>query len=113
MKETRARELVIKRSHTLCERCGGAGAEYSHRRTRGVKDDHEWCPCNALRLCRGCHRWAHEFPSQARWEGVHVSRYMENPRHSPVRLINGWWFLTCEGGARYLGPRNLDFSAGM
>ena len=95
---TKTRELIKARSGGRCERCGGRGAEYSHRRTRTVRDAHTACPCNALWSCRTCHAWLHKNPSAALEEGVMLSRYTEAPYAVAVVTIAGLVVLDCEGG---------------
>lgn len=112
MRETRARELVRERSRGRCEGCGGQATDYSHRRSVAVADDHQWCPCNALHLCRTCHRWAHDNPEKARLRGWHVSRYTDRPALVPTTTISGWHTLDCEGSGRWLHANEILFSDG-
>ena len=102
MRETNARELLHQRSRGRCEGCGGNATDYSHRRTVAVGGKHQWCPCNALHLCRTCHRWAHQNPDQARRRGWHVSRYTDEPGTVPALTIAGTFTLDCEGGGSHL-----------
>ena len=102
MRATAAREALRKRSRGRCEGCGGSATDYSHRRTVSIRDEHQWCPCNALHLCRTCHRWAHHNPEQARERGWHVSRYENNPGTVPAVTIAGRFILDCEGGGSHL-----------
>lgn len=95
-----ARNTVAMRAHHLCEVCGGRGQEFSHRRTRAVRDDHLWCPCNALLSCHTCHATMHAGPVEARRVGQHVSRYIAEPATVPVQLSVGWAMLDCDGGGR-------------
>lgn len=92
-----AREALLRRAGRQCEVCGGVGRDYSHRRTRSVKDAHQWCPCNAVWACRTCHDAMHAAPAQARERGHHVSRYVEEPATIPVRLRGRWFVLLCDG----------------
>ena len=112
MRETAAREALRKRSRGRCEGCGGTATDYSHRRTVAVPDDHQWCPCNALHLCRTCHSWAHHNPGKARLRGWHVSRYTERPGHVPACTIQGWFTLDCEGSGRYVHGDDIVISDG-
>jgi hypothetical protein len=100
--EAEARKAVYVRSRGRCEGCGGTATDYSHRRTVAVRGQHQWCPCNALHLCRTCHRWAHDNPEAARERGWHVSRYVDDPGTVPAVTIAGTFILDCEGGGSHL-----------
>lgn len=94
---TKTRELLYARSGRRCERCNGNGAEYAHRRPRGVRDEHTACPCNACWLCRVCHKAMTVNPAVATQEGYAVSRYDDKPWETPVLTVAGWVRLDCEG----------------
>lgn len=98
---TSTREAIQVRSGGRCERCGGVGGEYSHRRPRGVRDEHTACPCNALWLCRTCHAWLHKNPRSALAEGIALSRYVAEPASRPVTTTAGVVVLDHEGGWSY------------
>lgn len=112
MRETKARELLRERSRGRCEGCRGAATDYSHRRTVAVPDEHQWCPCNALHLCRTCHKWAHDNPEKARLRGWHVSRYMDTPSDVPAAIITGWVTLDCEGSGQWVHDDSIIVSDG-
>lgn len=96
--EKSARRKVDERSHGRCERCGAKDAsDYSHRRTTAVRDDHQWCACNATKACRTCHAWAHSNPTLAKAIGFAVSRFETHVAGVPAKLLNGWRILTCSG----------------
>lgn len=94
-----AREAVFARSRLRCEVCGGRASDYSHRRTRAVRGEHQHCPCNALAACRTCHRRMHDGPEAARFRGWHVSSAEAEPGSVPVYLPfrQGWFLLGCDG----------------
>lgn len=95
--EVDARRLVGQRSNRGCETCGGNGYEFSHRRTRAIRDDHLWCPCNGTLSCHTCHEWLHRHPDDAKVLGLMVSRYVDEPGTVPARLKTGWVLLHCDG----------------
>jgi hypothetical protein len=107
-----AREAVRLRSHGLCEVCGGRGYEYSHRQTRAV-GDHKWCPCNGVNACRSCHAAMHSSPGTARSEGLHVSRFANDPSRIPVHLSVGWCLLACDGGGKVLKDAEVVVEYGI
>jgi hypothetical protein len=92
-----ARLAVEKRDHQMCVMCGHKGADWHHRRTRSVVDDHQHCACNGILLCRRDHQWAHSHPESARAIGVVVSRYTVEPFTVPVLSYDGWWRHACDG----------------
>lgn len=108
-----AREAVTLRAHRRCEVCGGGGQEFSHRRTRAVRDDHKWCPCNGIFSCRTCHSQMHAGPLTARYDGLHVSRFEALPGIIPVRLSVGWAILDCEGGGRVIDASEVIHEYGI
>lgn len=90
------RTAVKVREGMRCLRCGGAGTDWHHRRTRSVKDEHQHCQCNGILLCRTCHSWVHGHPFQARRFGWIVSRHTERPAETPILLRSGDWVtLSC------------------
>lgn len=95
------REQVKNRDLSRCFRCGGPGAEWHHRRSRSVRDEHRHCACNGVWLCRTCHRWAHANPFEARAVGLIVSRYQPQPGAEPAVARFGTLFLLCNGKFRY------------
>lgn len=92
------REQVKKRDGDRCVRCRGKGAEWHHRRSRSVRDEHQHCSCNGVWLCNTCHRWAHAHPFDARRDGLIVSRHVSVPASQPVTTWFGPASLDCEGG---------------
>jgi hypothetical protein len=108
-----ARIAVESRDGLLCVRCRHFGADWHHRRTRAVDDRHRHCPCNGVLLCRTCHSVAHRMPEASRMLGLIVSRFCECPWMVPVKMIDGWWELDCEGGARSLQDRNVVLDEGI
>ena len=92
-----ARRIVFARAKNRCEVCGGPGQEFSHRRSKGVRDKYTDTPENGLCACRTCHAEMHANPEQARRLGHHVSRYTVYPGDVPVYLKGGWWLLASDG----------------
>jgi hypothetical protein len=97
MRETQARKLVRERARGRCEVCGGNGYQWSHRRTRSIRDEHTWCPCNGLLACSTCHMKMHMNPEWARERGLHVSSFVDEPGTVPVMLRSFQWRLHCDG----------------
>lgn len=84
----------------MCQRCGGVGSDWHHRRSRRVVDEHTHCPCNGVLLCRTCHAWVHGHPELAQGMGLIVSAYW-SPSMFPVQCFDGReWLLDCEGNFR-------------
>jgi hypothetical protein len=92
---TRSREIVARRSDGRCERCGGPGSDWHHRRRRRIVE-HRHCPCNGVRLCSTCHRWAHANPEAARASGFIVPSHLR-PQDVPIRAHGMWWRHDCDG----------------
>lgn len=91
------RAVIFARWRGACARCGSPASDYAHRRTRGVRDAHTACPCNALALCRVCHSWCHKNPEAAAKAGLTLSRYETEPWTVPVETIFGRVTLRCDG----------------
>lgn len=91
----RARVAVRERHQGRCERCGGPGAHWHHRKSRSVRGEHRHCICNGLWLCASCHTWAHANHDAAVEEGVIVPRWGEDP--------GDWSVLTYQGIRLRLG----------
>lgn len=90
---------VKARDGHRCVRCGGRGAEWHHRRSKSVRDEHRHCTCNGVWLCTGCHQWVHSHPFEARSSGFIVSRHNPLPASEPVMcVLRGQIALDCEGG---------------
>lgn len=96
-----SRQIVKARARGRCERCNGVGAEWHHRRTRSVRDDHRHCPCNGVLLCSGCHQWVHAHPFEARQAGWIVSRHTVQPGLHPVHTLWGVRWHDCDGDTTY------------
>ena len=101
-----ARRVVFARAKNRCEVCGGPGQEFSHRRTRAVRDQYTDTPENGLCACRTCHKRMHDNPERARELGHHVSRYTKFPGGVPVYLKGAWWLL-CDDGTMALTDRRI------
>jgi hypothetical protein len=93
-----ARTAVRVRAHHRCERCGGMGAHWHHRRSRRIVDVHQHCPCNGVWLCGTCHRWVHAHPIEARTTGWIVSVWVDQPTAVPVHTVWGERVHDCHGG---------------
>lgn len=99
---TASRLIVGARDLNRCCRCGMPGAtDWHHRRTRAVVDEHQHCPCNGALLCRTCHSWAHQHPTEARRTGFIVSRYESEPSTVAVQSPWGTRLHLCDGSVRY------------
>jgi hypothetical protein len=95
----KSREAVKQRAMGRCERCGGPGSQWHHRRGRSVKDLHRHCPCNGVWLCPTCHTWAHAHPEEAREEGFIVSRAESSPGRWGLAHYQGRFVRPdCQGG---------------
>lgn len=99
----RSRIIVRRRERDLCIRCAGKGAQWHHRRSRSVVDEHQHCPCNGVLLCPTCHAWVHAHPFEARGLGLIVSRHTAVPGEVPVvsYFYNPGLLLQCEGGFNF------------
>lgn len=97
---TTVRLKVKIRDRFRCCRCGMSGAEWQHRRSRSVRDEHTHCTCNGIWLCSECHAWVHAHPLLARIAGWSVSRSQRQPGLEPVDCIQhgGKVLLDCDGG---------------
>lgn len=99
LNENQCRSLVLARSGGRCERCGGIGRSYHHRKKRGQGG--EWDPTNIVRLCgtgtTGCHGWVEEHPNEAQTQGFHV-RPWERPDEVPVKWQRSKWYLLLPDG---------------
>lgn len=84
--------LVTARCGGRCERCGGIGRSFHHRKK--VSQGGEWCPSNIVRLCgsgtTGCHGWVEHEPNAAEAEGWHV-RPWGCPEEIPVKYGRKEW----------------------
>lgn len=112
-----SRRIVEQRDGRRCVRCGGVGSEWHHRRGRAVRDQHQHCACNGIMLCPTCHAYVHRYPTIAGGLGFIVSRFEPEPSTVPVRSVQGWAEMTCDGHAfpvllQHLsledGPRIVD-----
>jgi hypothetical protein len=103
---TKQRLLVKNREQGRCAMCQLRGAEWHHRRSRRVRDEHRHCACNGLWLCGTCHRWAHAEPVRSLPWGFVVSQYEATPFLVPyLRLGTEWLQATCGG---LLQPLSAD-----
>jgi hypothetical protein len=94
---TAKRAAVKVRDNWRCVRCGGPGAEWHHRRSRSVRDEHRHDTCNGVLLCSTCHRWVHAHPFAARNTGFIVSRHAMPFTEPVLCAMRGWVLLTCDG----------------
>ncbi len=68
-----------------CQRCGSPrDLERHHRRGKASggsqNRSHAHCPCNGVRLCPPCHRWAHRLERrEAEVQGFIVSQSVDEP----------------------------------
>lgn len=85
---TLSRKRVIARAQGRCERCGGKGAHWHHRRSRSVRDELTHSPANGVLLCTFDHAYVHANPTEARETGFIVSRY-QDPRLVPITRWDG------------------------
>jgi len=90
-----------------CQRCGKEGRlERHHRRAKASGGSgaraHTQCACNGVKLCRGCHRWVHVHPADAREAGWIVRQSVSQPGSIPMTPWHtaSWnrWYPLCEGG---------------
>ena len=107
-----SRRIVERREGRLCARCRGAGTDWHHRRSRSVRDLHQHCACNGVLLCRTCHEWAHRYPVQAKAQGFVVARHEAEPGAFPVRRLDGWWLLLCDGSDVALSAEHVVMRGG-
>lgn len=110
--ERDARLLVRRRANNSCEVCGGPGYQFSHRRTRSVRDEHQWCPCNGLLACQTCHSVMHRNPENARAWGHHVSSFVDLPGEVPVHLLGRWWMVRCDGSYSWAPDKHVSLIDG-
>lgn len=82
---------VALRHGGRCLRCGGAGTDFHHRRSRRVRDEHTHHPCNGIWLCRTCHSWVHRHPALAQDKGWIVSQWVAEPGTKKVKAFTGDW----------------------
>lgn len=94
---TKAREVVVAREQGSCLRCAARGAEWAHRRSRAVHDQHTMCPCNGAYLCTTCHDWCHKNPRLAMAAGLMVSRHVAEPGRIAVESWYSTIWLHCNG----------------
>lgn len=104
---------MVARACGRCERCGGIGRSYHHRKKRGQGG--EWSAANIVLLCgtgtTGCHGWIEEHPNAAEKEGFHV-RPWEDPDEVPVKWQRtDWLLLLPNGDVCDSEPREQDHAA--
>lgn len=102
-----SRRTVERRQRLRCLRCGGAGSEWHHRRSRRVRAAHRHCPCNGVLLCGSCHRWAHANHEEARATGFIVSQWVDEPSVVPLMTPWGWSQIDCVGDEVPLSPAQI------
>lgn len=108
-----SRRIVERRDRGRCVRCGGVGTDWHHRRGRSVKDQHQHCACNGILLCRTCHSYVHHYPSIAAGMGFVVSRHEPWPESTPVKSVQGWAILSCEGDATWTPESEIEIVDGV
>jgi hypothetical protein len=95
--------VVQVRDMHRCGRCGMAGNNWHHRRSKSIRDGHTHCPCNGVWLCgtgsTGCHGWVHANPFVSRKNGWIVSRHEAVPGSIPMlsAMHKTWVWLDCDG----------------
>lgn len=93
-------ERIFDRESGVCLRCGGAGSEVHHRRSRGMggtaKDPHG--VANLVLLCAACHRWVESHRAAAYEQGWLIRRSNPTPADQiPVQTGRGLVWLTNNG----------------
>lgn len=100
-----SRVAVRERARGRCERCGGPGSQWHHRRRRAVVDEHRHAPCNGVWLCQSCHAYIHSHPIDGRMDGFIVPSVTDHPANVPVQTLWGLRWLTCDGKYSDTGER--------
>lgn len=99
--EKDARRIVRKRSGGRCEVCGLArAAEFQHRKNRSQGG--QWHAANGLDVCSPCHRYIHDNPAIAAFEGWTVLSW-EEPGQKFVKTLCGYRWHDDEGDVTNLG----------
>lgn len=84
-----ARKLALARDGGKCLRCLGEAADVHHRRVKGMggtSDDYiKYGLANLVSLCRECHSWVHNNPSDAYSSGFLVHGW-DDPAEIPIAL---------------------------
>lgn len=83
-----SRLAVQNRSQGRCERCGGPGHHWHHRRSRSIRDELTHSPANGTLLCTFDHAWVHAHPKEAKIEGFIVPRWGD-PLSVPIKRWDG------------------------
>lgn len=100
------RRQVKERDGGRCTRCQMAGAQWHHRRSRRVVDEHTHCACNGLWMCPTCHRWAHDNPITAKRTGQIIPPWVDDMWNIPFTRLGATWMLpSCDG---LLQPLSAD-----
>jgi hypothetical protein len=90
--EQQCKSLVLARAGGRCERCGGIGKSYHHRKKRSQGG--EWSADNVVFLCghgtAGCHGWIEHNANKAEEEGWHV-RPWQDPEDIPIKYRRTEW----------------------
>lgn len=97
----RTRDLMLKRSKGLCERCGAPAPihQFHHRRPRamgGTRRTDTAEAVNGLVLHPRCHTWVERNRQEAVELGLLVPQHRD-PGDTPVRLWDGWFMLNPDG----------------
>lgn len=77
-----------------------------------MRDRHQHCACNGILLCRTCHTYVHKYPTVAMGLGFVVSRYEPWPESTPVKTVQGWAIMTCEGYASWTPESTIQIVEG-
>lgn len=99
---SKMRTVIRARDNNQCQRCGLAGTEIHHRRSRRTRDQHTHCACSLILLCSDCHRHVTVAVADARLEGMAVSIHDEFPGQTPVCTFMGWVRMGCDGTVTHL-----------
>ena len=103
------RLLVLMRANGLCEDCGGSltkgfGMSVHHRQPRGMastKKLNSNSESNLPVVCgsgtTGCHGWIESNRSESYEKGYLVSYNKQSSEDTPIKLRDGWFYLTNEG----------------
>lgn len=103
---------VLDRDNGCCRRCGAAGAEVHHRRSRGAGGTSIWPHglANLALLCLECHRLVESEREYAYASGWAIRR-SEQDDDEQIPLIdaaNNRLFLTADGGVIHAG-KDIEF----
>lgn len=107
----RTKRILMARCQGRCEKCGAPAVvkQFHHRRPRGMggsRRDDTGSFSNALVLHASCHRWIEMNRDEAYKLGF-LLRQHQNPSDTPVKLWDGWHYLTSDGSKANVVP-NVD-----